>query len=137
MTVEAFPDAEAVVVAWLADHAAVAAIVGDRIATELDADPTFPCLRVTRTGGLPAVPRRLDSASIYVEAFGAPDEGSAGSSLLARTTRAALRDVEGQTVDGAVVTAVDDETGLLNLPDDTRDPTIPRHAFTVSVCLHS
>ena len=43
--------AERVAVAWAKTNTAIAAIVGTRVATKLPADPTFPFLRATLTGG--------------------------------------------------------------------------------------
>ncbi len=128
------PDPELVVATWLADHDDVTDIVGDRISTQLRAD--WPCITFRRVGGVPVERHRLDEARIEVQCWGDPTESQADVSLLARTARAALHDLEGERVAGAFITGVTDDLPLTWLPDDSRDPTIPRYVFGVAIYLH-
>lgn len=128
------PDPELVVATWLADHDDVTDIVSDRISTQVRA--VWPCITFRRVGGVPVERRRLDEARIEVQCWGDPTDSQADVSLLARTARAALHDLEGERVDGAFVTAVNDDLPLTWLPDDSRDPTIPRYVFGVAIYLH-
>lgn len=130
---DVLPDAEAVVRAWLVSQARVTDLCSTRIGHHVN--ETRPCLTIRRIGGIPTERRRLDQARIEVQAWGVPG-ASETVSLLARTARAALLDMEGQTVEGAVCTAVDDDLALTWLPDDSRDPTVPRYVFGVAVHLH-
>lgn len=129
------PDAEAVVYGWLTTHASVTALT-TAISRRVPANPTWPALTYKRVGGVPVERRWIDQARIQIAAWGTPITGEAEASLLARTTRAAMHDLEGQLVADAWVAAVDDDTALTWLPDDSRDPTIPRFTFGVLVTLH-
>lgn len=132
---EALPDAELVVRSWLAAHPAVTAICSTRISRRMKTTPVYPCLTLRRIGGIPVERRRLDQARIEVQAWGDVDDQETASTL-ARTARAALHDMAGERIDDAYVTGVDDDLAITWLPDDSRDPTVPRYVFGVAVYLH-
>lgn len=129
-SVDVLPDIELVVREWLVDHAAVDALVSGRIATSLPSNPTYPLLTYSRIGGIPAVRQRLDVARIQVRAWAMTRPAA---SSLARFTRAALLDMEGQTVAGAFITAVNDDLGLAWLPDTVQTPPIPSYVLGVAI----
>jgi Protein of unknown function (DUF3168) len=72
---------------FLADQALVAAVVGDRMATELPRNPTWPALRIALVSSTATGPPRLDRALFQIDCF-ATDAPSAQA--LARLVRAAL-----------------------------------------------
>ena len=132
---EVLPDAEALVYSWLIAQPEVTALCGTRVSRSIPTTPTYPFVTFRRTGGVPVERRWLDEARVEVQCWGDPSD-EVEVSLLARTVRAALHDMEGEVIDGAVVTGVDDDLALTWLPDDSRDPTIPRYVFGVAIYLH-
>lgn len=124
-------DAEALVVAFLAGQADVAALVGSRISTELPPAPTFPLVRLERIGGLTGTPAHLDRARIQVEAWGAT-KGEAHT--VAATVRAALFEELPGTHPLGVVTGAEEDLGLTWSPDPESDQ--PRYVFGVAAFIH-
>lgn len=132
------PDAEAVCVAWLAAHTGLT-VIGGRVSTKVPDPLVFPFVTIARVGGVPAVRVRLDAARIEYQVWGNPSVSTAEADTagLVSSVRDALLALEGQTVGTAFVTAVDDDTGIMRAPDDSRDPTIPRYVGGVTVYLHN
>ncbi len=94
------PDAEVLLVAFLAGHPQVSALVdgpsGPRVGTHLDSK--LPAIRVTRTGGTPP-DYWEDAPDLQVEAWAdTQDEAS----VLVRTVIAALEEIDGEHPEGAV-----------------------------------
>lgn len=84
------PDAEVLAVQWARNNPAIASVVGNRVATRLPKDPSFPFLTVFRvTGGPDVSDAPLDLPILQWDCYGAsrgdasPDYASA--SQLART----------------------------------------------------
>lgn len=129
MPVAVMPDAEALVVSYLKSHAALTAIVpAANIATALNTG--FPAITITRVGGTPPVPVRLDRATIDISVWGATKaQASAGI----RTVCAAMLDMPGLITTTAVVAAVFYVLGPRWLPDDSREPTVPRYLASFAV----
>jgi len=125
------PDAELVATAYLRGHEDVAPIVGARVYTELPESPVYPLLRVQRVGGVTRVPRRLDSARMQVEAWATTKQAARD---LAATAHAALWDAGGHTVEGAVITGVEDVLGLTWFADPVTHR--PRYLFDVVLLTH-
>lgn len=129
-------DVEAIVVGWLAGDAGVSALAADRVVTELDAD--FPAagradvqiFRATSTETDPAT-AHLERAVVQVNVYGSSKAGA--WNLTAETWRA-LRALAGETVAGAVVTAVERVTGPTWSPDPSNDA--PRYTGSAAVWLH-
>jgi hypothetical protein len=124
-------DAELVVTTYLRNQPDVFALVGTQVSTELPASPVFPLLRVSRIGGTPAVPRRLDAAHLQIEAWATT---KATARNVAATAHAALWAAGNATNNGAVITGVDDTLGLSWLPDPVTGR--PRYIFGVAVYIH-
>jgi len=128
-TYPAFPDAEAVVAAWLRAH-----VPGPpRVYSSVPAKPTYPLVTVARTGGTPAVRQYLDAPRIDVNVWG---NSKSEAYDLSAACRKALMEMEGQRVTdpvAAFVAGVDDVIGATFLPDETtaRD----RYVFSVTVYL--
>jgi hypothetical protein len=140
VTADVLPDAIKFIRGYLITKPALTSLVGQRISTRSAATIVYPYLTLQRIGGIPAVPQRLDSARIQVEAW---DDTEGGASLVARTARALLHDMEGHSTEEAVCTGVDDDLGLSWVPDTSRTgdavrtPPTPRWLFGVTVHLHA
>lgn len=132
------PDIELIVCDWLGGHALIDALVAGRVTTELAASQTFPCVTVQRIGGIPVVDRWLDKASLQISCWGdrTVTDGRYLVHTLARKARAGLFDMRGYVHSSGVVTGVEDESGLMWLPDSSADPSIPRYVFGCAVYAH-
>lgn len=132
MSLRVLPNVTSLIVAFLRADPDVSAIAGQRgYAIELPENPTLPCYRVTRFGGLPAfqVPFELDTADLQIDTWGATHKQA---SDLINTIRAALSArLPGKQPTG-IVTAVDHGT-LADSPDPTFDPPRPRCIADVTV----
>lgn len=137
------PNVEALVVHFLRDQPEVAAIVGDRVYTELPPKAEFPLVRVhvyyeRPVGG--SNPLWLTAHDVQVDAYGGP---KATAWRLAETCRAALTARmsgrleygTGATATTGVVTDVQ-VTGLRDMPDDSYTPARPRFLFTATPYVH-
>lgn len=127
-TVDVLPDVPKMARAWLLTQTDLTSLVGQRISTRTKG--TFPEVVLQRIGGIPSIPRRLDSARIQVDCYG-NTEGEA--SRTARVARTALHLMERYVTDLAVCTGVEDDLGLAWIPDTTRTPETPRFIFGVLV----
>lgn len=124
-----FPDAEAAVLHALRQRGA---LPGVTLGTSLPADlaEALPFLMLRRSGGVPVLRYRLDEARIDVEAWATSREAAQD---LAQQARAAIHDLPGWNDQAAVVLAVDDEAGLMWLPDPDTD--LARWLFVLRVLL--
>jgi Protein of unknown function (DUF3168) len=128
-------DVERLASSWLRARPEVAAIVADRVVTEIPHHAVFPMLRVWLIGGAPvwSRPLWLDQAVIQVDAFGGP---KVQARQLMDVTRDAFADAFlGDHPGAGVVTSVN-FGDLSYLPDDTWEPPKPRYAATVSIFIH-
>lgn len=96
MSVPLLPDAEVLLVAFLASHPLLVPLHGGRVGTQLDRGR--PALRVTRVGRGPA-DWWEDAPELQVDAWAATQDEA---SVLIRSVIAALEDVEGVHAEGAV-----------------------------------
>lgn len=122
--------------AWYRGRAAIIAIVGDRVYTEIPANPEFPLLRLTLTGSSPTngtwpASLHCDEAVIQIDAYGGPK-------VQARALMDAARS-EALAAQGAhnlgVVTGVG--FGEMSyLPDDVLKPPQPRYVCDISFYTH-
>jgi hypothetical protein len=124
------PDAELLTVNALRANADLTALVGARVYTAIPAEPTFPLVRVTRIGGIPAISRHLDIARIQVDVWGTT---KFQARTVAATAQAAIHAAIGARAEG-VLTGVDDDLGLSWQPDPETDQ--PRYVFGVALYLH-
>lgn len=125
-----FPDTEAIAIKALRD----AGVCGGRVYSSVPNTPTWPILVVQRLGGLPAVERRLDRARVQVDAWGT---NKAEARDAAEAARLALHRAEGDAFPSLAgyVTGVEDELGLMFLPD--QETKRDRYIFAVAVYAHS
>ena len=132
MAYPVFPDVEKIVRNWL--NAKLPELSG-RLYTTIPPNPTYPHIRIQRTGGVPTVRQRLDAARIDVNVWG-NDQSEAQA--LAQKARAFLMDLEGQATTSPVaawVSGVDDELGLMRLYDEETNKD--RYFFSVRVFCHA
>lgn len=137
------PNVEALMVQFLRDQPEVAAIVGDRIYTEIPPKAEFPLVSVhvfyeRPVGG--STPLWLTAHDVQVDAYGGP---KATAWRLAETCRAALTSrmqgrLEYGTGANTVAGTVTDvqPAGLRDMPDDSYTPARPRFLFTATTYVH-
>jgi len=127
MRAVAFPDSEHIAVRWLTADATLTApattnLTGWRAGQRR--------IIVTRIGGVPQIPYRVDVPRLDVDVYADKKETAHD---LAQAARARLHELpNGDHTDlGAVVCDVRDEGGLQWLPDP--DTNAPRYLFTVAL----
>ncbi len=123
-------DVEALVVNALLDDAGIAALVSDRVYTDLPAQPRWPLATVTRIGGPTDFLGHIDSALVQVEGW-AKDRGTALDITNAALT--ALLALRG-SFDEGVVTGASPFTGVGYLPDPPS--STPRYVFRIQLFCH-
>lgn len=129
MSFSEMPDIEAVCIAALR----AADVADERVYGSVPATPVYPLVKLERVGGVPAIRRRLDRASIQVSAY-ADDRETARD--VAELARRVLHDAEATAFEdfNAYVTGVEDELGLQYVPDP--ETTRERYLFSVAVFAH-
>jgi hypothetical protein len=125
--VVAFPDAEAVAVAWLAGKLGAGVDTATKVPNPR---PPAGVCRVRRTGGPGRIDLVTDDAQLTFECWAAT-EGAASD--IARLAHAHMHAAAGETVAGAFIRKVTDIGGPSNFPDPESDS--PRYQFTVGVRL--
>lgn len=133
------PDVEQLLSEFLRAQPEVAALVADRVWTEIPKAPTgdddrWPLVRVSRYGGTPvtSVPLWLDQALVQIDSFGG---NKRLTHQIAETCRAVLdRRLIGSHDEG-VVTGVR-TFGFGYHPDAIFSPAKPRYLFTATVTFH-
>ncbi len=128
-------DIEATLVAYLKADAAVAALVGTRVSTELPAGFTAEArVRLFRVGGAPSPDDPagyLDRPSVQFDCYGATREQA--WDVAAATLRAAL-EAPAATHTGVVITGTRRTLGPTWQPDPDTD--IPRYLLTAVLWTH-
>lgn len=114
MALDVLPDSQVIAVQHLIGVSEIAAIVSTRVYRDLPQNPTYPLLRVFRIGGSPALQRRLDAASLQLEAWANTISDASG---LARKAQAAMWELQSTVTPYGVVADVRDTLGLQYLPD--------------------
>lgn len=121
--VVAFPDAEAIAVAWLTGKLGTGVAISTKVPNSRP--PKF--VKVTRTGGN-QTDLIADAARLTFECW-APDEVTA--SEICRLARAHIKAAAGETVSGSYVRKVTDVGGPSNFPDP--ESMSPRYLYTATV----
>lgn len=133
MTLQLLPDAERMLSAYLRSSSELALLVEDRVYTAVPANPVFPLVRLTRTGGPPPTELYwIDGPMIQVDAWGGT---KAQTRQAAETCRGLIYALRG-TVQGDTVISAVKGGGLQYLPDDSYEPAKPRYLFVVSLVTH-
>lgn len=126
-------DIERIVVQHLLADPDLTDVIGEnRVSTELPPNAELPRVRITLNGG--TIPARgwLYRYRITVEGWG-DDKRSAWEALV--EALASLEGgLDGALVDGGVITAVDQDSGVAWVPDPETDT--PRYLATVQITAH-
>ena len=127
------PNAEKIVVQHLLADEALTEIIGEnRVSTTLPEQAPLPRIRVTLAGGTIAVRGWLYSHRIGIEAW-ADDKDTAWNALSAAIASLETG-LDAALVEGGVVSAIDQETGIAWIPDP--ETQTPRYLTTVRVTVH-
>lgn len=129
MSLDVFPDAEAIVRTGLADALACG------VYSSVPKSPSYPLVTVQRVGGLPAERHRLDSARIQIDVWGT---SKSEAQDIAQQARTAVHQMEGSGFTDPVtgfITGVEDSLGLAFLPDP--ETARDRYTFGLTVHLHA
>lgn len=122
------PDMEQALVDAFTVHAALAALHGGRVSTELATD--LACLQVTALGGQQPWPWEA-TPEFAVSAWGGT---KAEANLLARTVASAVYDLVGQAVTGGRVIGADVRLAPLWAPDE--DTNRPRYRCDIALTVY-
>lgn len=127
-------DVERLLSSWLGAQPDIAAIVEDRVVTELPNRAVFPLLRLSLIGGAPITsqPLYLDRSYIQFDCYGGPK-------VQARTLMDTTRSLIDTGFPGAhpvgVITGVEWAEARY-LPDDGYDPAKPRFVAAAFIYSH-
>lgn len=128
-------DVEGMISRFLRTNPDIAAIVADRVYTDLPHDRSYPLILVQRTGGEPIRGFTLGEAICSIATYGGTHKQA--QDLMALTL-AVLRDLNGPQPEGCV-SAVDG-TSVQFLPDtdapDQQGHARPRYVTSVTVFAH-
>jgi hypothetical protein len=136
------PDAELIVGTFLRDHPAIEAL-NARVAGSVPSNTSRPWVRIHQLDD-PAVDETSDHLIEYMlqldcyagSAAMDAHSGQAEASALSRTVRAVLKEMQGQTIDGAVVSGIRFVSNP-RIPDEAFEPARERFARTVIVWMHA
>jgi hypothetical protein len=142
VSIQIIPDAEALIGAWLREHADLEAL-GARVAGRTPNSTTMPWIRVTQLDATPITRARTEHVIDYMIQLDcyagkqATDDftGQAEASTLARTARAVLKALEGTVADGVTVSRVRFTTHL-RAPDMDMEPARERYVLTAEILMH-
>lgn len=144
MTLVTIPDAEAVIGSYLREHPDIAAL-NARVAGTLpgaQSEQVAPWVRLTQlaatdVGGVERLIDYLVQFDCYAGATATRDYvGQAAASTLARTVRAVLKAVQGETYGGVVITSVGFQS-MVRLPDTDFEPARERFVLTAAIHCHA
>jgi hypothetical protein len=130
------PDAVQLVRDGLLADVTVTGLVDTRVLSQLPSSPTYPCVVIYRFGGKPPVREWVDQAQLQIDCWATDD---IAASLVARTVRAAVHNLEGYSNPTlGSISGVDDVEGPRWGIEDTSVPltTTPRYVLTVAVYTH-
>lgn len=127
------PDSELALVTYLLADDELNDLVGNKVATELDAPLTLPRVRLWRSGGIAGYPNgHLDKPRIQVESWAASKK--AAMQVAGEALRALFLAPDAAHA-GAVITDVVQDLPLQWLPDPETDT--PRYIFGVALTVHA
>lgn len=140
MSLPVILDAEALVGGWLREHDDIVALDA-RVAGRTPDSLTRPWVRVTQLDApsLQNIEHAVDytlQLDCYAGSEAMSDfRGQAEASLLARTTRAVLKALEGTVADGAVIGRVRVNIGPRN-PDESFEPARESYPVLAELMMH-
>lgn len=125
------PSPERIAVAYLKAHASISAIVGTRVATDLNTQR--PCLTVNLVTGETVIPQHLTRPLLQVSAWGTTQDQA---DLLMRTAVAVMEEAWTVDHDRGVVCDARVAAGPRWLPDTSVNPPTPRYITDFLVVMH-
>ena len=128
------PDVEKIVTSFLnSDSTVVAALGSNKVVTEIPANVTVPCVRVTLAGGNTVVRTHLYNVRVGLESWAATKQ-QAYSNM--QVMLVALENtLDGALVSEGVVSAVTHDSGIVWTPDNVTNT--PRYLTTLSLIVHT
>lgn len=144
MTVQLIPSIETILYSYLEDHPDLVTL-GARVAGSLPSEQSeqvAPWVRVTQldatdVGGIEHFIDYLVQLDCYADVVSQrAHTGQAAATLLARTVRAVLKTLQGETVDGVVVSSVRFQ-GMIRQPDTDFKPARERFVLTAAIHCHA
>jgi hypothetical protein len=133
MTYGLIPDIEQTIVRTLNESQSVIDIAGENAAsTELPPEAQLPKIRISLSGGTPAVQGWLQAPRINIEAWGTSKEEA--FDLINACSQTLIQIENGALVNEGVITSVRQETGLSWSPDPTTNTA--RYLLGFEVHIH-
>jgi len=127
------PDAEAMVVNYLNDNAAIIALIGaDKVSTELPVDPVLPRIRVTMSGGNPIGRHWLKQVKFNIEAWA--ETKTEAFSLIVEASYELETGLDGAQLTQGVFTSFEQDTGISWSPDPITNT--PRYILGFVAYMH-
>lgn len=130
------PDAELAVIQYLRGQSVVTDLVpSSRITTTLPPKAVYPAVTVRRIGGTALHWARVDEAAIQIDVW--HDYAKRGECQdIARTVRAAILAIYGDSVAEASLVSASEEVGPQWMPDMVTTPPLSRYVARFQVRLH-
>lgn len=126
-------DVEAIIVAFLAAHPDVVAVAGENaVSTELPADPVWPRIRITLTGGQSKARGWLMSHNFVLESWA--DTKVDALTLLGAAALALETELDSAQVAEGTVTGCTQTSGVSWAPDPVS--SLPRYLTTFEITTH-
>lgn len=127
------PNVERLLVQHLLGDSELTAVIGEnRVSTELPANAALPRVRVSLIGGTVLVRTWLYNVRLGIEAWGATKDDAWDA--IAAAIASVEEGLEGALVEDGVVTAADQDTGIVWSPDP--ETGTARYLTTVSLTVH-
>ena len=131
MPLPVLPDAELLITQFLHQQQDVIDAIEQRVYTEVPSRATYPLGKVHRIGGIPTIRQHFDHPRIQVEAWA---DTKREAHDVGRILQAALHAMPESVHALGVVTGVDDDLGLIWLPDPVSKK--PRYIFGIVAHIH-
>jgi hypothetical protein len=127
------PNVEKIVVAHLLADETLTDLIGEnRVSTELPPNAQLPRIRITLSGGRVVIRTWLYAVRLTVEAWA--ESKDAAWNALTTAVASLEQNLDGALVEGGVISALDQEGGILWSPDtETRTP---RYLTSIVVTIH-
>lgn len=131
MVLRVLPDAELLTVDFMHQQQDVIDAIAERFYTEIPSRAVYPLGKVHRIGGIPTIRQHFDHPRLQVESWADTKKQAHDVGRILQAALHAMPDVE-HTL--GVVTGVDDDLGLIWLPDPVSKK--PRYVFGIVAHIH-
>ncbi len=133
------PQMERILVGYLTGNLAIAAIVGDRVATKTPSNLKEPWVRVVQIDAPPAGRSSADHLIAFycqLDCYAGKKGTRVEAEELHRLVRSAIAEIGDHTFEGAVISGAK-INGSRPLPDTDLDEQIDRYIVTATIWAHS